>query len=193
MINKVKLIGCAVLAVAVLWSALFIYSRIKGVPVLALFQREDKMEQTATILRNVSDIHRWVFLTVEVEEVVKREHFFGDVAKIYPSSYELGIALDDSLNWVDIRETDGMKIASLRLPPIKIVNSGGFDVTKVVNVYGDASDKEQEDLRKEAERKLRARATSDNNLKLAKQNAEEHFKSLFKTLGCDSVKIEWQN
>ncbi|MCH5306560.1 MAG: DUF4230 domain-containing protein [Prevotella sp.] len=191
--SKAKLIFYSVVAVAVVVVGLCLYRWVRGLPVFELLREEKQMERTATILRSVSNTHRWVFLTVEDEEVVVREHRFGNVAKIYPTYYELGIELDDSLQWVDVREQDGTRVASLHLPPVKILNpADGFDATKVINVYGDADDDEQRGMMEEAERKSRARALSEANRKQAARNASEHFTNLFMTLGCDSVTIEWR-
>ena len=190
--NKVKLIFSAIVAVVIIIAGLWAYSAIKGVPVFELFHKENKMEQTATVLRSIKNTHRWVFLTVEDEEVVVTEN--KDVAKIYPSYYELGIELDDSLKWVEIQGNDSVRIATLHLPPIKILNENGIDDTKVKNIYGDADDAtEQEAMMKEAEYKLKRRAMSSANIKQAEKNAEDHFRNLFKVLKCDSVDIKWQS
>lgn len=191
--NKVKLVLTAVIAVAIIWIGLFIYSKMKGVPMFEFLHRDNRMERTATILRNITATHQWIFLTVEDEEVVVRKHLIGDVAKIYPSYHELGIELDDSLKWVEIQESDGQKVACLHLPPIKILNDAGIDETKIVNIYGDADDTEFEEMKKEAKFKLKRRAMSGANIKQAEKNAKEHFENLFKALRCDSVAIEWIN
>ena len=194
--NKVKLIFSAIVAVVIIIAGLWAYSAIKGVPVFKLFHKENKMEQTATVLRSIKNTHQWVFLTVEDEEVVFRKHGWmeEDVAKIYPSYYELGIELDDSMKWVEIQDNNGFRVASLRLPPIKLLNENGFDDTKVKNIYGDADDaKEQIAMREEAELKLKRRAMSGDNIKQAKKSAEDHFRNLFTVLKCDSVDIKWQS
>ena len=151
------------------------------------------MERTATILRSITNTHRWVFLTIEDEEVVVNEHTFGNVAKIYPSYYELGIDVGDSLKWVEIQDNNGIRVASLHLPPIKILNENGIDDTKVKNIYGDADDKEKIEMQKKAEFKLKRRAMSGANIKQAKKIAEDHFRNLFTVLECDSVDIKWQS
>lgn len=190
--RRLKLIVYTALALAVLFIVLFIYGKIKGSPALQLLHQEERMERTAAILRSVTDTHRWVFLTVEDEEIVVREHTFGNVAKIYPSYYELGIEPGDSANWMEIRQEGERKVAILRLPPVKILNpDDGFDASKVINVYGDATPTEQRSMQEEAARKSKKRALSDDNRRQAMQNAREHFTNLFTTLGCDSVSIRW--
>jgi len=194
--NKVKLIFSAIVAVVIIIAGLWAYSAIKGVPVLELFHKENKMDQTATVLRSIKNTHQWVFLTVEDEEVVFRKHGWmkEDVAKIYPSYYELGIELDDSMKWVEIQGNDSVRIATLHLPPIKILNENGIDYTKVKNIYGNADDAtEQEAMRKEAVFKLKRRAMSGDNIKQAEKSAEDHFRNLFMVLKCDSVDIKWQS
>lgn len=191
--NKIKLIIYAVITVAIIWGGLCIYSWTKGIPVVELFHQENKMERTATILRNVNSINRWIFLVVENEEIVVRKHWLGDVAKIYPLEHQLGIELSDNTEWVEIHENDGIKVAILQLPPIKVLNSSGIDATKIINVYGNADRQEHIDMMEEAEKKSEQRAKSKTNIEQAKKNAKEHFTSLFMTLGCDSVKIEWSN
>ena len=192
MVNKTRLITSAIIAVVIIMIGVWGYGLIKGIPVIELFHQDNRMERTATILRNIRSTHRWVFLTVEDEEVVVKEHTFGNVAKIYPSYYELGLELDDSLKWVEIQEHDGMKVAHLYLPPIKILNKDAFDATKVINVYGEASNAEQVEMKRIAQSKLRKRALSAANVAQAQRNAREHFLNLFTVLECDSVKIEWQ-
>ena len=191
--NKVKLIFSAIVAVVIIIVGICIYSWIKGVPAFELFHQDNKMERTATILRSITNTHRWVFLTIEDEEVVVNEHTFGNVAKIYPSYYELGIDVGDSLKWVEIQDNNGVRVASLHLPPIKILNENGIDDTKVKNIYGDADDKEKIEMQKKAEFKLKRRAMSGANIKQAKKIAEDHFRNLFTVLECDSVDIKWQS
>ena len=189
--NKVKLIFSAIVAVVIIIVGICVYSWIKGVPAFELFHQDNKMERTATILRSITNTHRWVFLTIEDEEVVVNEHTFGNVAKIYPSYYELGIDVGDSLKWVEIQDNNGVRVASLHLPPIKILNENGIDDTKVKNIYGDADDKEKIEMQKKAEFKLKQRAMSGANIKQAKKIAEDHFRNLFTVLECDSVDIKW--
>lgn len=191
--SKVRLILSAIIIIAIILVGVWMYSWIKGVPVFELFRQDNKMERTATILRSIRNTHRWVFLTVEDEEVVVKEHTFGNVAKIYPSYYELGIELDDSLKWVEIQEHDGVKVASLHLPPIKILNKDVLDATKVINIYGEADDAEQVEMKRIAQFKLKRRAMSGGNIEQAERNARGHFQNLFTVLECDSVKIEWQS
>lgn len=191
--NKVKLIFSAIVAVVIIIVGICVYSWIKCVPAFELFHQDNKMERTATILRSITNTHRWVFLTIEDEEVVVKEHTFGNVAKIYPSYYELGIDVGDSLEWVEIQDNNGVRVASLHLPPIKILNENGIDDTKVKNIYGDADDKEKIDMQKKAESKLKWRAMSGANIKQAKKIAEDHFRNLFTVLECDSVDIKWQS
>ena len=189
--NKIRLIKRAIVIAVILMVGLWIYRWITGVPLISLFHHEYKMEKTATVLRSIEDTNKWVFLTVEDEEVVIKEHTFGNVAKIYPSVYELGIEVDDSLKWFVIEEVDSSKIAHLKLPAIKILNPNGIDATKVNNVYGDADDAEKIAMQKEAEIKLKRRAMSPANIEVAKANAEKLFDNLFGILGCDRVEIVW--
>lgn len=189
--NKIKLAMSAIVIVVVLIAGLSVYRWITGVPLVTLFHQEYKMEKTATVLRSIVNTNRWVFLTVEDEEVVIKEHTFGNVAKIYPSVYELGIELDDGQEWFVIEETDSSKTAYLKLPAIKILNSNGINATKVHNVYGDADDAEKIAMQKEAEIKLKRRAMSSANIGVAKANAEKLFDNLFGILGCSKVEIVW--
>lgn len=191
--SKVRLILSAIIIIVIILVGVWMYSWIKGVPVFELFRQDNKMERTATILRSIRNTHRWVFLTVEDEEVVVKEHTFGNVAKIYPSYYEFGIEFDDSLKWVEIQEHDGVKVASLHLPPIKILNKDALDATKVINIYGEADDAEQVEMKRIAQFKLKRRAMSGGNIEQAERNARGHFQNLFTVLECDSVKIEWQS
>lgn len=191
--NKIRLILSAIVAVVTIFVGIYVYSWIKGVPVFELFHQDNKMERTATILRSIKETNRWVFLTVEDEEIVVKEHTSGNVAKIYPSTYELGIELDKSLKWIEIQNDNGVRVACLHLPPIKILNDDAYNDTEVKNIYGDADDKEKKEMRQEAESELRKRAMSEDNIKQAEKNAEDHFQNLFTVLECDSVKIEWQN
>lgn len=191
--NKKRLIWSAIKIAVVLIAGLCIYRWITGVPLITLFHHEYKMEKTATVLRSIENTNRWVFLTVEDEEVVIKEHTFGNVAKIYPSVYELGIEVDDNQEWFTIEETDSTKTARLRLPAITILNPDGINATKVNNVYGDADDAEKIAMQKEAEIKLKRRAMSAANIEVAKKNAEKLFDNLFGILGCDQVDIAWQD
>ena len=182
-----KAIEIAIILLVVIW----IYRWITGVPLVTLFPHEYKMEKTATVLRSIENTSKWVLLTVEDEEVVIKEHTLGNVAKIYPSVYELGIEVDDKQEWFAIEETDSSKVAYLKLPAITILNSNGINATKVNNVYGNADDAEKIAMQKEAEIKLKRRALSDANIEVAKKNAKKLFDNLFGILGCDRVEITW--
>jgi len=189
--KKTRLILSAIEIGIVLFAGLWIYRWVTGAPLITLFHQEYKMEKTATVLRSIENTNKWVFLTVEDEEVVYKEHTLGDVVKIYPSVYELGIALDDDQEWFVIEESDSGKTAHLKLPAIKILNANGINATKVNNVYGNADDAENIAMQKEAEIKLKRRALSAANVEVAKENARKHFENLFGILGCDTVEIVW--
>lgn len=189
--KKTRLIMPAIKIAILLLAGLCIYRWITGVPPITLFPHEYKMENTATVLRSIENTNKWVLLTVEDEEVVIKEHTLGNVAKIYPSVYELGIEVDDKQEWFVIEVTDSSKTAHLKLPAIKILNSNGINATKVINVYGNADDAEKIAMQKEAEIKLKRRALSAANIEAAKKNAEKLFDNLFGILGCDRVEITW--
>lgn len=189
-----KLIMAAIAVVIVIITGWWIVSFIKGVPMISFFTSDEKMGKTATVLRSIKNTNRWVFLTVEDEEVVVRETTFNKVAKVYPAVYELGINLDDNLDWITIRDLDSVKYAILELPQIKILNEKyGIDDTKVINVYGDTDDEGRDKMRKEAEFRLKTRACSGENIEQAKISAKKHFDNLFSILGCNGVEIKWKD
>jgi len=181
-------------AVVVVAVVLWLYSWWKGTPMLRFFQKEEHMEHTATVLRGVENTHRWVFLTVEDEEAVVRDHvgYNGKVAKIFPSFYELGIDLKNSPDWYEIQERDGVKTAKLTLPAITLLNDNGVNAAKVINVYGNADRSEMMQMLMEAQNSLKARALSTANILQAKSNAQTFFTRLFTSLGCTSVEITWE-
>lgn len=178
-------IGIAITAIVLLC----VYSWVKGVPVFSIFQSRDKMERTATILRSIENTNRWVFLTIEDEEVEVIEN----VCKIYPAFYELGIEIKDTTTWYNIKKEKGEKVAHLTLPAIYILDSGGINDMNVINVYGEATPAVIKKMKKDAEIDMKKRALSESNMQQAKDNAFKHFKNLFMSLGCKDVKIDWKN
>lgn len=194
MISKIKAIKTAIVAVALIAAGLYVYSWLSGVPAFHFFESKDKMEPTATQLTSIQNLHQWVFLTIEGEEVVVLERGFlsENVCKVFRGSYDLGINLNDSsTEWFTITESDGKKTAHLTLPPITLLD-GGIRDTEVYNVYGSANSKEKWKMKQDAATQLKYRALSPNNIRQAEKNAERHFKSLFRALGCDEVTIEWE-
>ena len=191
MIDRMKFLFRSVMVLLLIALGLYAYYHIKGWPSVSLFGHTDQMEHTATVLRSIEQTNRWVFLTVEDEEVVYREHLTGDVAKIYPSTFELGIDLKSNPDWFTIADTENGKVATLWLPAITILNVHGINAVRVINVYGDATDAEKVEMQREAENRLMRRAYALSNIRQAQSNAETYFTRLFKALGCDAVQIEW--
>jgi hypothetical protein len=194
MINKQKIIMAAVIVTAVAILGLSAYSWISGIPLVSLFSVKNKMERTATQMYQIDNLHRWVFLTFEGEEVAflpRRGILEENICKIYPGRYDLGIDLEGR-HWYTIDNgVNGSKTAKLTLPQPCLLD-GGIDELNVFNVYGESDDAEKSKMKSDADNRMRSRAMRQENIAQIKKNAESHFKRLFRNLGCDSVSIEWE-
>lgn len=181
----------ALIALFVIAVGLYVYSLVARIPAITLFEPKNKMENTATQLASIENVNQWVFLTIEAEEVVVLERSFlkENVCKIFRGSYDLGVRFDGD-EWFTVNETDGRKTAHVTLPPITLLD-GGIRDTDVQNIYGNADSSEKREMKLLAERQLRSRTLTHNNVRQAARNAERHFRSLFIALGCDEVEIEW--
>ena len=76
----------AVIVTAVAILGLSAYSWISGIPLVSLFSVKNKMERTATQMYQIDNLHRWVFLTFEGEEVAflpRRGILEENICKIY--------------------------------------------------------------------------------------------------------------
>lgn len=181
------------LVVAVVLFGIWLYKRT---PHLSILKEENDIAATPTILQDIRTTNRLVTLIVEDEEAVKREHLTGNVLKLYSATYELGVDLSrKEQGWFTINETGGQ--VHVILPPITILNQGkGVDAARTIDIYGNAKDgKELSSMRNEADRIMRKRALSDDNVKRARRNAEKFILGLFTGLDfdADSISIKWED
>lgn len=179
------------LVVAVALFALWLYKRT---PRLTVLEEENEVITTPTILQDIRTTHRLVTLIVEDEEAVKREHLTGNVLKIYTATYELGVDLSTRENeWFAVSGTGGQ--VHITLPPITLLNKGtGVDAAHTIDIYGEARDgNELSSMRNEADRIMRKRALSDDNVSRARRNAESFIREMFGGLDFapDSIFIRW--
>lgn len=182
----------AIVALVAVIAALYLYNKVKDLaPQIEIDKHEYTVEPTLTVLRGIDNTTRWVFLTTEDEEVVVRDHTFGRVAKIYPATYELGIDVTGR-KWYEVEVVDSQRHVSITLPPVRILNSGGLDESRVRDVYGKSTNGDElVGMRREADKAMRRRAMSKDNVRQARANATRHFRQLFTSLNCTVDTIIW--
>ena len=141
---------------------------------------------------DVENTTRLVGLLIDDEQAVLRTHWFDtNVLKIYTASYELGCDLTSVNDWY-CYSPSGTAV-NVSLPPVMVLNASGIDASMTVDVYGNATDaQELGSMLREAEKKMRERAVSGDNIDAARRNVERLTRSLFWQLPADSVVICWR-
>ena len=156
---------------------------------------DQQIDLTPQQIERIKDIGEWEFLAVVDEEMVDtvRRGLFSDdqLVRIYYGTVRLGINLHQvSPGWLTL---DGDSLTA-RLPPIGLLAKDFIDEARTRSFHesGRWTAADREHLYRKAYRRMLAHAMTPDNLLQARQNGEQHFRSLMNALGIRRLRIEWE-
>ena len=179
-----------------LWAITQLYDKIVETPPVQLeVVRDTRIDLTPEEISSIRDIGQWEFLSVSTEEMVEwhKTSTFGDkhLVRIYQGTLRLGIDMDRcKSDWFTSLEDS---TAQLKLPAVDLLDSHFIDEARTRSFYekGTISSTVYDQLYLQAEKAMRQRCLTPQNLKHAEENAEEHFTRIFKSLGFKTVRIQF--
>ena len=143
----------------------------------------------------IKDIGEWEFLSVSNEELVDtvRKGLFSDdhLVRIYYGTLRLGIDLSKAKKgWI---KTQGDSVM-VTLPKIGLLDKDFIDEARTKAFYesGRWTAADREALYRKANRQMIAHCLTPENLQQARQNGEEQFRNMMKTLGYEHILIRWE-
>jgi len=191
------------------WSAkylLYIGGAVLGVILLVWLVRgvqktevnvevDDRIDITPEQIESIKAIGEWEFLAIADEELVDtvRRGFFSDdqLARIYYGTVRLGINMHQVRpGWI---KSAGDSI-EVTLPKIGLIDRDFIDEarTKSFHESGRWKAADREDLYKRAYQKMLSHCVTPENIQVARQNGEEQFRRLMKSMGYEHIAIKWE-
>lgn len=157
-----------------------------------------KIDNTANQITEIKKIGQWDFLTLECEVLVdtlrERQFPFPDdqLARIYKGALHFGIDLDQAdQNWIEVQ---GDSIISVHLPAIRLLDDNFIDEANTITFYenGKWDNTTKEAMYESAKAKMLKLASEPQYYEMARTQAENRFRSLFKVIGFKEVNIHYQ-
>lgn len=156
------------------------------------FVTDDKIDITPTQIESIKTIGQWEFLAVTDEELVDtvRKGLISDdeLVRIYYGTMRLGIDLAETKDgWI---KASGDTV-DVTLPPIKLLDEEFIDEAKTRPFIqrGKWSDQDRAAMYNIANRKMKAKGLSPENLEAARTNAVTQFTALMRSMGFKNVKV----
>ena len=188
---KITAIAVAILAIVImLWW-------LKG----CISETEISLDVDQTIditpeqITSIKAIGEWEFLAVASEELVDtvRKGIFKDdhLARIYYGTVRLGINMHQvEPRWI-VAEGDSITVT---LPQPGLLDKDFIDEARTKSFYesGKWSHQDREQLYQKAYRQMLRHSMTQENLNNARENGEEQFSRMMKTMGFEHVNIQWR-
>lgn len=156
---------------------------------------DDRIDITPEQIESIKAIGEWEFLAIADEELVDtvRRGFFSDdqLARIYYGTVRLGINMHQVRpGWI---KSAGDSI-EVTLPKIGLIDRDFIDEarTKSFHESGRWKAADREDLYKRAYQKMLSHCVTPENIQVARQNGEEQFRRLMKSMGYEHIAIKWE-
>lgn len=147
---------------------------------------------TPTQIKKIESIGEWEFLAVSDEEIADtvRRGFFGDseLTRIYYGTLRLGIDLRRApQGWIRM---DGDTLRA-SLPPISLLSDDFIDEARTRTFYesGSWTAADRKSLYDKAQRAMRQRVMSRENITAARQTALAQMDRLLHAMGFDHVSV----
>jgi len=156
---------------------------------------DDQIGLTPTQIESIRQIGQWEFLSIADEELIDtvRRGFFSDdqLIRIYYGTLRLGIDLQQMKENAISQEGDSI---SILLPPIKLLDQDFIDEARTQSFYesGKWSDTDRHDLYLRAERQMRKRCLTTENLRSAEENASRQMAQLLKSMGFHHTVVRFE-
>ena len=189
--RKYLLIGIPLLAVVgCLLAAILIYNKVSSNSLSLV--TDDRIDVTPQQIRTMRDIGEWEFLSVSDEEMidtVRRGIFFDDqLVRIYYGTLRLGIDMKQLRDDAFSASGDTLLVT---LPPVRLLDDNFIDEARTRSFIskGTWDTSVREDLYQRARQKMLQQCLTPQNLKHARQNAEEQFSEMLRAMGFEHIKI----
>lgn len=160
------------------------------------FVTDDKIDITPTQIESIKSIGQWEFLAVADEEMVDtvRKGLISDdeLVRIYYGTVRLGIDLQEVKDdWIKVEG----KTVNVVLPPIKLLDDEFIDEAKTRPFIerGKWTDMDRAAMYDMANRKMKAKCLTKENLNIARENAVAQFTSLMYSMGFKDVKVTFED
>ena len=146
-------------------------------------------------ITSIKAIGEWEFLAVTSEELVDtvRKGFISDdhLARIYYGTVRLGINMHQvEPRWI-VATGDSITVT---LPQPGLLDKDFIDEARTKSFYesGKWSHQDREKLYQKAYRQMLHHSMTQENLQIARENGEEQFRRMMKTMGFEHVNIQWK-
>lgn len=155
---------------------------------------DDRINITPQQIESIRAIGQWEFLSIADEVMVDttRKGFFSDdhLVRIYYGTIRLGIDMQKtSPNWL---KTSGDSII-VTLPRVDLLDRDFIDEARTRSFHenGRWSPADREALYQRARQKMLQHCMTPENLRSARQNGEEQFRRMMRSMGFEHVSIHW--
>ncbi len=162
-------------------------------PVTLEVKRDTRIDVTPEEVRSIRDIGQWEFMSVTTEELVEwnRSRTFGTdrLVRIYTGTLRLGVDMKKcSDDWFTSLPDS---VASLKLPPVELLDSNFIDEARTRSFYEKGSFPPQaaDELYRKARTQMMERCLTAQNLQTAERNARERIAQVFRAMGFKRVDI----
>ena len=156
---------------------------------------DQSIDITPQQITSIKAIGEWEFLAVASEELVDtvRKGIFKDdhLARIYYGTVRLGINMHQvEPRWI-VAEGDSITVT---LPQPGLLDKDFIDEARTKSFYesGKWSHQDREKLYQKAYRQMLRHSMTQENLHNARENGEEQFRRMMKTMGFEHVNIIWR-
>lgn len=155
----------------------------------------DSIGVTPEQIQKIETIGQWEFLAVSDEELVDttRKGFFSNdqLARIYYGTLRIGIDMSKAKDgWI---QTRGDSLVAV-LPAVGLLDEDFIDEARTKTFYesGKWTAREREAMYQKARQKMKKHSLSAENLRSAEQQADTHFRQLFRSMGFHHVNIRFE-
>lgn len=149
--------------------------------------RSLQAEPTPMRIQAIKEIGQWEFMSIDDEEVVDtiRRHWLGRddyLVRIYRGTLRLGINFSQCGDDWALAYSDTVKV---RLPQVRLLDNLFIDEARARSFYesGKWSASVRTELRHKAEKAMRRRCLTPENMQAAQQAAHEQLQRFFLSLG----------
>ena len=146
-------------------------------------------------ITSIKAIGEWEFLAVTSEELVDtvRKGFISDdhLARIYYGTVRLGINMHQvEPRWI-VATDDSITVTR---PQPGLLDKDFIDEARTKSFYGSGkwSHQDREKLYQKAYRQMLRHSMTAENLQNARENGEELFRRMMKTMGFEHVNVQWR-
>lgn len=176
------------------WGTLALLRKLNVFGPMVAVEQNVAIEETPEEIIAIKNIGQWELLSVNCEEMAERHEsrMLGDrhLVRIYYGTIRIGL---DTEEFGDDWFVSYGKTVRLNLPNVKILDEHFIDEARTKTFYeeGTFNAETKQELYEEAQKAMKARALTVQNLKTAQLGAEKQMKVLFKALGYDTIIVNF--